>query len=444
MTKTDVTFSIGGVIFDEHKEATEKLAIERMPSPEIVRIPMSQHIGAPCQPTVAVGDKVKAGQIVGNSDAFVSAAVHSSVSGEVIAIEKGYAADGRFADMVVIKSDGKDELHEDVKPISNYKDLSIDELMVKVKAAGIVGMGGAGFPLHAKLKSEDPVLDIVVLNGAECEPFLTCDHRLMLEESDAVIGSLKMFADLYGTEEAYIAIELNKPDAIEKSKETIANSPEFKNLKLATMKTKYPQGDSKRQSEAVVGRIVPPGGVTNDVGVFLTNIQTAKAYYDLLMTGMPSIERVITVSGSGINEPKNILVKIGTPVKDIIEFCGGTKEGTVEIVCGGPMTGKSVFDLEAPIIKTTSGILAFTDQEVDVTPASPCIACDRCVSHCPANINPTRINAAIERGRIDLCKEYYADQCMQCGVCSFVCPAKRPLCETANLAKREVMALSRK
>ncbi|MCD1146900.1 electron transport complex subunit RsxC [Peptoniphilus sp. KCTC 25270] len=442
MAKTNLTFSVGGVHFDEHKEATEGIAIEKMPTPKLVRIPMSQHIGAPCQPTVSVGDHVYVGQIVGNTEAFVSAAVHSSVSGTVVGIEKGFAADSRFADMVVIESDGKDELDPSIKPIDNYKDLSIDEIMTLVKNAGIVGMGGAGFPLHAKLKGVDPVLDVVILNGAECEPFLTCDHRLMLEQSDELLGSLRLFADLYNTEEAYVAIEENKPDAIEKLNQMVAN--EYKGLKVATMKTKYPQGDSKRQSEAVVGRIVPQNGVTNDVGVFLTNVATAKAYYDLITKGIPSYERIITVSGSGIVEPKNIAVRIGTPVRDILEFCGGVKDNTIEIICGGPMTGKSVFNLDAPITKTTSGILVFTDVEIQEKVESPCIQCSRCVDHCPANINPTKINAAIKRNRVDLCQEYHADQCMECGICSFVCPAKRYLSESLKLAKREVRAFATK
>lgn len=438
MIKTGLTFSVGGLHFDGHKEATEGIPIERMPDPKVVRIPMSQHIGVPCQPTVAVGDSVKVGQVIGSADAFVSTNVHSSVSGTVTAIEKGYAADGRFADMVVIESDGQGTLSEEIHPIENYEDLDIDEIVSIVKGSGIVGMGGAGFPLHAKLKNEDPVLDMVVLNGAECEPYLTCDHRLMLENSDEVLGSLRLFADLYNTEEAYIAIEENKPDAIEKVKKEFESNKLYDGLKLATMKAKYPQGDSKRQSEAVVGRIVPPNGVTNDVGVFLTNVQTAKAYYDFIKTGMPSIERVITVTGAGIKEPKNLIVKVGTSVGDILEFCGGTTEDTVDLVCGGPMTGKSVFDLNSPIIKTTSGILALTAEEKKSGEESPCIQCSRCVDHCPANINPTMINAAILRNRVDLASEYRADQCMECGLCSFICPAKRHLAESVKLAKREI------
>lgn len=444
MNLRNLTFSLGGVHMDEHKELTEKAPIERLKEPEIVYIPMSQHIGAPCTPTVSKGDSVKVGQIVGDSEAFISAAVHSSVSGTVTGVEKMYTSDGRYCDCVVIESDGQSTLDESIKPFENYENASVDEIMQHVKKSGIVGMGGAGFPLHAKLKSLDPALDIVVLNGAECEPFLTCDHRIMLENSAEILGSLKLFADLYKTDEAYIAIEENKPDAIDLMNEKVEENPEFKNLKVAGLKTKYPQGDSKRLSEAICGRIVPQNGVTNDVGVFLTNVGTAKAYYDAIVNGTPSYERVITVSGSGINTPKNLLVKIGTPVKDLIDACGGLKDNFVKIICGGPMTGKSVFDLNSPITKTTTGIMVFTEEEVNDQEESPCIKCSRCVDHCPANINPTDINAAILRNRVDIADALHADQCMECGICSFVCPAKRHLSESVKLAKREIKASVKK
>ncbi len=384
MNLKNLTFSVGGVHMNEHKTLTEKCPIEKIPEPAVVHIPMSQHIGAPCTPVVAKGDKVKVGQIVGNSDAFISAAVHTSVSGEVIAIGKKYTSDGRYCDCVTIQSDGLHTLDESLHPMTNYEAAPIEEIMDFVKKSGLVGMGGAGFPLHAKLKSDDPVLDIVVLNGAECEPFLTCDHRIMLEKADEIMAGLKLFADLYKTKEAYIAIEENKPDAISKMEELVKTNPEFSDLMVASCKTKYPQGDSKRLSEALVKRIVPQNGVTNDVGVFLTNVGTTLAYYDAIKKGLPTVERVLTVSGSGVVNPKNLLVPIGTPVGDILEACGGLKDDVVEIICGGPMTGKSVFDMDSPITKTTSGILVFTTEEKPPYEESPCIKCSRCIDHCPA------------------------------------------------------------
>ena len=444
MNLKNLTFSVGGVHMDEHKTLTESCPIERLDQPSIVHIPMSQHIGAPCNPTVKVGDQVKVGQVVGTSDAFVSADVHASVSGEVVAVDKRYTADGRYCVCVSIKNDGANTYVEGLEAFKNYETANIDDIMTYVKKSGIVGMGGAGFPLHAKLKSEDPLLDVVILNGAECEPYLTCDHRIMLERAEEILKGLKLFADLYHTKEAYVAIEENKPDAIEKMEKLIQDNPEWKDLRVASCQTKYPQGDSKRLSEAVINRIVPQNGVTNDVGIFLTNVGTTLAFYEAIEKGLPSIERVITVSGTGIEKPKNIMVPIGTTVGEILEFCGGVKENFVEIVCGGPMTGKSVFDLDSPITKTTSGLLIFTEVEKPEETETPCIKCSRCVDHCPANINPTDINAAILRNRVDLAELYHADQCMECGICSFVCPAKRHLTESVKLAKREIRMGSKK
>lgn len=428
---------------DEHKTLTEHIPIEKMPAPDVVYIPMSQHIGAPCNPTVAVGDTVKVGQIVGNSEAYISAAVHSSVSGSVKAIEKMYTADGRYCDCVVIENDKKDDAVE-ANALLNYKDVSMDEIIAFVKEKGIVGMGGAGFPLHAKLKGDDPVLDQCIINGAECEPFLTCDHRIMLEKTEEILEGLEIFAEFYNKEVSYMAIEENKPDAISKMEDVISENPKWSNLKVVGCQTKYPQGDSKRLAEAVLGRIVPQNGVTNDVGVFLTNVGTTLAFYEAIIEGRPSYERVITVSGSGISEPKNILVKIGTSVGDILDFCGGVKEEFVEIVCGGPMTGKSVFELTSPITKTTSGLLVFTKEEVNPGKESPCIRCSKCVDNCPANINPTDINAAILKDNVEICDELHADQCMECGICTFVCPAKRNLTASVKLAKREIRSRVKK
>lgn len=443
MSSRNLTFSVGGVHMDEHKTLTEHIPIEKMPAPDVVYIPMSQHIGAPCNPTVAVGDTVKVGQIVGNSEAYISAAVHSSVSGSVKAIEKMYTADGRYCDCVVIENDKKDDAVE-AKALLNYKDVSMDEIIAFVKEKGIVGMGGAGFPLHAKLKGDDPVLDQCIINGAECEPFLTCDHRIMLEKTEEILEGLEIFAEFYNKEVSYMAIEENKPDAISKMEDVISENPKWSNLKVVGCQTKYPQGDSKRLAEAVLGRIVPQNGVTNDVGVFLTNVGTTLAFYEAIIEGRPSYERVITVSGSGISEPKNILVKIGTSVGDILDFCGGVKDEFVEIVCGGPMTGKSVFELTSPITKTTSGLLVFTKEEVNPGKESPCIRCSKCVDNCPANINPTDINAAILKDNVEICDELHADQCMECGICTFVCPAKRNLTASVKLAKREIRSRVKK
>ncbi|WP_138159725.1 electron transport complex subunit RsxC [Peptoniphilus catoniae] len=437
MSTNNLTFKVGGVHMDEHKELTEKLPIEIMPEPKTAYIPVSQHIGAPATPIVAKGDKVKIGQMIANSEAFISCSVHSSISGTVTSIEKMYTADGRYCDCIVIENDGLCEKTES-DPLLNYEDLPIDDVVKFIKNKGIVGMGGAGFPLHAKLKSTNLVLDECIINGAECEPYLTCDHRIMLEQTDKILEGLNIFSKFYNKDVSYMAIEENKPDAIKLMEERIGQTNAWKHLKVVSCITKYPQGDSKRLSEAVVNRIVPQNKVTNDVGVFLTNVGTTLAFYEAMVEGKPSYERVITVSGKGIKHPKNILVKIGTPVKDIIEFCGGVTEDYKDIVCGGPMTGKSVFDLKSPVTKTTSGLLALTENEINHGEESPCIRCSRCVDHCPANIRPTEINAAILKNDVDYCSQLHADQCMECGICSFVCPAKRNLSASIKLAKREI------
>ena len=436
MASRNLTFKVGGVHMNEYKEFTEHNQIEVMPDPQIVYIPMSQHIGAPCTPIVQKGDKVKIGQKIGESQAFISASVHSSIAGVVKSIEKIYTADGRYCDCVVIENDNSNEAVE-LTPL-DYENTSMDEIISFTKDMGLVGMGGAGFPLHAKLRSENPVLDECIINGAECEPYLTCDHRIMLERTEEILEGLKIFSEFYNKEVSYMAIEENKPDAIEKMEKTIKENSRWANLKVVSCETKYPQGDSKRLAEAVLNKIVPQNGVTNDIGVFLTNVGTTLAFYEAIIKGKSSYERVITVSGTGINTPKNILVKIGTPVKDIIDFCGGVKDNFKEIVCGGPMTGKSVFDLNSPITKTTSGLLVFTEEEVCEMEESPCIRCSRCVDHCPAHINPTDINQAILKGDVSYCDSLHADQCMECGICSFVCPAKRNLAQSVKLAKREI------
>ncbi|CDZ74424.1 Electron transport complex subunit C [Peptoniphilus sp. ING2-D1G] len=437
MDTKNLTFSVGGVHMDEHKELTEKLPIEVMPEPKIAYIPLSQHIGAPATALVSKGDRVKIGQMIGNSEAFISCSVHSSISGTVKSIEKMYTADGRYCDCVVIENDFTGEKVE-AEPLLNYEDLTIDDVIPFIKNKGIVGMGGAGFPLHAKLKSENPILDECIINGSECEPYLTCDHRIMLERTDDILEGLNIFSKFYNKEVSYMAIEENKPDAIEAMQKRISETDRWKHIKVVSCQTKYPQGDSKRLSEAVVGRIVPQNKVTNDVGVFLTNVGTTLAFYEAMIEGKPSYERVMTVSGSGIKNPKNILVKIGTPIEDILEFCGGVKEDYIDLVCGGPMTGKSVFDLKSPVTKTTSGFLVLCASEINAGEESPCIRCSKCVDHCPANIRPTEINLAILKGDVEQCSILHADQCMECGICSFVCPAKRNLSPSMKLAKREI------
>lgn len=352
----------GGVHPSEHKEFSEHLALQRFPEPKTVVIQMSQHLGAPANPIVQVGDKVKVGQKIGEAAGFISAPVHSSVSGTVVAIEpRMHATRGCEMTAVVIESDGKNELHESVKPHKSYEELTPDEIIEIIKEAGIVGMGGAGFPTCVKLKPAKPV-DTILLNGCECEPMLTADHRVLLEFADDIIYGLKAILKTTGAEKGLIVIEDNKPDAIEHLQAKVAD---IDNIDVFVAKTKYPQGAEKTLIKRVMGRIVPNGGLPADVGVVVSNISTVKAISDAIQKGMPLIERVATVTGPKIKNPGNFIVKIGTNVKELIDYCGGTTEEDVLIKMGGPMMGFALDDLNVPMMKGSNGIIAIDTDETE-------------------------------------------------------------------------------
>ena len=356
----------GGVHPSERKEATEHMELKRFPDPEEVVIPLSMHAGAPANPVVQVGDTVKVGQKIGEAAAFISSPVHSSVSGTVIAIENhGHATRGECLS-VVIRSDGKNTLHESVQPHKNLDELTPDEIVEIVKEAGIVGMGGAGFPTSVKLKPAKPV-DTILLNGCECEPLLTADHRVLLEFADDVIFGLKAILKAVGAEKGVIVIEDNKPDAIALMTEKTA---QIDNIEVVTAKTKYPQGAEKMLIKRVTGRKVPSGGLPADVGCVVSNISTTKAIADAIQKGMPLVERVVTVTGERLKNPGNFIVKIGTNTKDLIDYCGGVTGEDITIKAGGPMMGFVLSDVNVPIMKGSNGIIAV---DTDHTKEQPCI-----------------------------------------------------------------------
>ena len=358
----------GGVHPSERKEFTEHLALKRFPDPEEVVIPLSMHAGAPANPVVQVGDTVKVGQKIGEAAAFISSPVHSSVSGTVVAIENhGHATRGECLS-VVIRSDGKNTLHESVQPRKGLEELTPDEIVEIVKEAGIVGMGGAGFPTSVKLKPAKPV-DTILLNGCECEPLLTADHRVLLEFADDVIYGLQAILKAVGAEKGVIVIEDNKPDAIQLMNEKTAG---LDNIEVVTAKTKYPQGAEKMLIKRVTGRKVPSGGLPADVGCVVSNISTTKAIADAILKGMPLVERVVTVTGERIKNPGNYIVKIGTNTKDLIDYCGGVTGDDVTIKAGGPMMGFVLSDVNVPIMKGSNGIIAM---DTDHTVEQPCIKC---------------------------------------------------------------------
>ncbi len=438
MNLKDLTFK-GGVNVPEYKELSENAPLKRAMEPEIVMIPLHQHTGAPCEPLVKPGDEVKVGQKIGQSEAFVSAPVHSSVSGKVKSITPMAIPTGLTVNCVVIESDGKNQLHESVKPKGSLKELSSKEIIEIIKEAGITGMGGAGFPTYVKLSPPpDKKIDTIIINGAECEPYLTADHKLMLNESEKIVFGLKAIMKAVNVDNGIIAIENNKADAIEILKKA---SEKENNIKVASLKVKYPQGDEKRLISATLNRKVPSGGLPMDVGAIVCNVSTTKAIADAVLEGKPLYERIVTITGNGIKEPKNLIAKIGTPFKDLIAQCGGFNENSPgKIVMGGPMMGISQFTIDVPVIKGSGGILVLTEEEAKPQPMGPCIKCGKCVEVCPVNLQPLYLSSYSLKDKFDKAEELHALDCVECGACSYICPAKRPLVESIRVAKREIIS----
>ncbi|MGX8794603.1 electron transport complex subunit RsxC [Fusibacter sp. JL298sf-3] len=434
-----LTFN-GGIHPPHAKKYTEHLAIENYLNPQVVEIPLRQHIGAPCEPIVKKGDAVKVGQRIGSSESYVSAHVHSSVSGVVKDVRRQFTAYGNDI-CVIIENDGEETPHESVVPKPDYKTLSGQAIVDIIKEAGIIGMGGAGFPTHVKLSppKEKPI-DTIVLNGAECEPYLTCDHRLMLEDSASIVHGLQILMHALAVKKAFIGIENNKPDALEK----MTSAAKGTGIEVVALKTKYPQGAEKQLIYACTKKEVPSGGLPMDVGVVVNNVATAAAISTMFKTGMPLVERVCTVTGGAIASPKNIRFKVGTVISELIQFAGGYKTTPGKIIFGGPMMGVAQISDQLPAMKNTSGILVFDAEEAKIPEPQLCIKCGKCVSVCPANLLPIQISAYAISHHYDKAESLNALDCIECGSCAFICPAKRPLLESIRVAKREILARRRK
>lgn len=423
----------GGVHPPENKELSAKASIKEAAPPKQAIIPLSQHIGAPCNCVVEVGQEVKKGQLIGEPTAFVSAPVHSSVSGKVVEITQVPNAMGRLVQAVIIENDGKEEWTQ-LQDNPDYMNLSPEELKEKIKNAGIVGMGGATFPTHVKLSppKEKPI-DVVIINGAECEPYLTADHRLMVENPEEVIEGLKILMKILGVTKGYIGIENNKPDAIQKMTEAASKES---NIEVKALQVKYPQGAEKMLIKAIVDREVPAGGLPMDVGVVVQNVGTAVAIYEACRYGKPLIERIVTVTGRGVKEPGNLKARIGTPIRQLIEECGGFVGNPKKVILGGPMMGFAQFSLDVPVTKGTSGVLVLSEQEyVSSEKYGPCIRCGRCIEACPMGLMPLMLSILSEKGFYEDTKDYNIMDCFECGSCTFVCPAKRPIVQHIRLAK---------
>jgi len=427
----------GGVHPVGNKELTAHKPAVPAAIPKRVIIPLSQHIGAPTRPLVVLGQEVKKGEKIGEATGFVSAPVHASISGKVAAIGNFPHSLGMDVTSIIIESDGKDEWVSGLKETPDYQVLNPDELKKMVQDAGIVGMGGATFPTYVKLSPpREKHIDVVILNGAECEPYLTSDHRLMLDRPREIIEGLKILMNILGVKKGYVGIEANKPDAIEAMKKAAAGSPE---IQVRPIKVKYPQGAEKMLIKAILNRTVPAGGLPMDIGVVVQNVGTADAIYTAVRYGKPLIERYVTVTGRGVKEPKNFVARIGTPFSQLIEEAGGLTESAAKVISGGPMMGMSQFTLDVPVIKGTSGILVLPESEVSVKSYGPCIRCGRCIDACPMMLQPSLIGLFIEKGHYQDAREYNLMDCFECGSCTFVCPANRPMVQWVKKAKKELL-----
>ncbi|MBC8414428.1 electron transport complex subunit RsxC, partial [bacterium] len=366
-----------------HKELTAERSTVQAALPKRVLIPLSQHIGAPAAAIVAIGDEVRTGQLIGESAGFVSSPVHSSVSGKVIAIADFPLSSGKQGPCIVIESDGQDT-YSDFQEHPDYMNLDPEKIKEIVKNAGIVGLGGAAFPTGVKLSPpKEKLIDAIIINGAECEPYLTADHRLMVEKPAEIVEGLKLLMKTLGVSEGYIGIEENKPDAIAAMEKAVSGQP----IEVHALEVKYPQGAEKMLIKAIKDREVPARGLPMDVGIVVQNVGTALAVYEAVRYGKPLIERVVTITGDGIKEPGNMMVRVGTLISDVISQCGGLKEGAVKVIAGGPMMGFAQWTLDVPVVKGTSGILVMSsDEYVSSESYSPCIRCGRCIDVCPMGL----------------------------------------------------------
>ena len=430
------SFFKGGIHPPDKKALSADKPVAETKQPLRVVVPLSQHLGAPCKPVVAVDQEVKKGELIGEPTGFVSAPVHSSVSGKVISIGEFPNAMGRMVTSIVIENDYREEWTL-LKDNPDYMNLSPEELKEKIKNAGIVGMGGAAFPTVVKLSppKEKPI-DTVIINGSECEPYLTGDYRLMIEHPKEILEGLRILMKVLGVSKGFVGIEDNKPAAIKSMKEAASG---LEGIEIRPLHTRYPQGAEKMLIKAVTGREVPPRALPMDVKVVVHNTGTAYAIFEAVRYGKPLIDRVVTVSGEGINEPKNLLVKTGTLISHLIVECGGLKEEGVKVISGGPMMGFAISSLDIPVTKGTSGIVALTEKEIAHAESfGPCIRCGRCIDACPMGLMPSMLSVYAEKGFYEGAKEYNLFDCFECGCCTYVCPSKRPIVQLVRLAKSQV------
>lgn len=418
------------------KEQTADLPTQRMPFVSRYVMPLNQHLGAPAIPLVEVGDRVQRGQLIAEPGAFVSTSLHSPVTGRVRAIANRRYPGGVFARSVEIETDPYATQRLTARPTLDWHSLSPDDFVAQVQYAGIVGMGGAAFPSHVKYSiPEGQQIEHLLVNGAECEPFLTNDHRLMVERAEALLYGIDILLHNLGAREATIGVELNKPDAIDAlERATRPDQP----IRVVPLHVKYPQGAEKMLIKAIFDREVPAGELPRDLGIAVNNVGTVVAIADYFENGMPLIERIVTVSGPGIEKPSNLVVPLGTPVREVLRYCGGLKDDAMELIMGGPMMGTPIASLDVPILKGTSGILAFTASEAGRPKEYPCIRCGRCLEACPYFLNPSRL-ARLSRARLfEEMQHYSVMDCVECGSCTYACPSRIPIVQLIRTAKSQL------
>lgn len=422
-----------------NKHYTSKKNIEKIPLPEKVIVSLTQHLGAPAKLIKKRGDEVNVGELIGESAGFISANIHSPVAGKIKSITPKPLPGGKVANYVeiIVDKEKTDSFVWEEKNI-DLDSLDKDSILNKIQQAGIVGMGGATFPTSVKYNPpKDKNVDIFVINGAECEPYLTCDHRLMIEKTESIIKGIEIVHHIFNFKKIYFGIEINKKDAIEKVSE-VALKYSHLPIEVVALKTKYPQGGEKMLIKAVSGREVPSGKLPFEVGALVSNVGTLNAVYEAIYFDKPLIERVLTVTGDGINEPKNILAPIGTPIDYIVSYCGGIKENVEKVIMGGPMMGIALPSLDYSVMKGTSGLLFLTSDVVKVEDEHACIKCGRCVSVCPMNLLPNRLAALAKYKKWDDIKNYNLYDCMECGSCAYECPAKINIVAWIRYAKNYI------
>ncbi|MBC2851055.1 electron transport complex subunit RsxC [Cetobacterium sp. 8H] len=429
----------GGVHPPENKIQTENQAIETLKAPKMVYISLLQHIGVPLTPCVKVGDRVLKGQTIADSEAFLSVPVHATVSGTVKKIENLPFPLMGNVQTIVIENDDQEEWAS-LRKVENWKEASKEDLLSIIREKGIVGLGGAAFPTHIKLNPpSDTKIDALLLNGAECEPYLNSDNRVMIEEPEKVVEGIKIMKHILKVETVVIGIEDNKKEAIEVMKKACEGT----GIEVMPLKTMYPQGGEKSLIKAILNKEVPSGKLPSAVGVVVNNTTTAAAIYDAVVNGLPLLDKVVTITGKAISEPKNLRAVIGTPISDLLENCGYKEEEAEKIVMGGPMMGMAQFTLEVPVIKGTSGLLALTKEETNYCKPKACIGCGKCVDACPMSLEPIMYARLAAFSQWEEMANYHLMDCIECGSCSYICPSNRPLTEAIKIGKAKLRSMKK-